>query len=133
MKPRPSPLAMVATLACVATLAFLGCSKSTGPTSPGVVPSTGGSGNGNAAFDSGTLNPPSRFVHVFAVAGTVNYHCRFHVSMGMRGTVTVTSGGADSAIVRTDGVAFVPSTVSIRPGGFVRWDVNDDVHTVTSN
>ncbi len=42
-----------------------------------------------ASFDSGTLNPGGTFSHTFTMTGTYNYHCAFHVSMGMTGTVIV--------------------------------------------
>lgn len=40
-----------------------------------------------AAFDSGTLNAGQSFSHAFSSAGTYGYHCKFHASMGMVGTV----------------------------------------------
>lgn len=42
-----------------------------------------------AAFDSGTLNVGQKFAHAFPAAGTYHYHCNFHASMGMVGTVIV--------------------------------------------
>lgn len=41
------------------------------------------------SFDSGTMNTGQSFSHVFSTAGTYDYHCTFHVSMGMVGTVIV--------------------------------------------
>ncbi len=46
-------------------------------------------GGDPAAFDSGTLNPGQTFSYTFTMTGTYNYHCAFHVSMGMTGTVIV--------------------------------------------
>jgi LPXTG-motif cell wall-anchored protein len=46
-------------------------------------------------FDSGNLNPGQSFSHTFSTAGTYAYHCQYHVSQGMVGTVVVlpASGG----------------------------------------
>jgi LPXTG-motif cell wall-anchored protein len=49
--------------------------------------STGGS------WDSGTMNPGASFSHTFPSAGTFPYHCEFHESLGMVGTVIVQAGG----------------------------------------
>jgi len=49
--------------------------------------STGGS------WDSGTMNPGATFSHTFSSAGTFPYHCTFHQSLGMVGTVIVQAGG----------------------------------------
>ena len=117
----------------LAAFTLLGCSGGSSPTSPGAGSPPGGSGAGNAAFDSGTLGAPADFVHFFTTAGAVGYHCRFHVSMGMTGTVTVADAGADSAVVTASGTRFVPAAVTIKPGGYVHWKVTGDVHTVTSN
>jgi plastocyanin len=115
----------------VAGTSVVGCSKSTSPTNP--YGGGGGSGGGNAAFDSGTLNAPASFDHVFTSAGTVGYHCNFHQSMGMVGTVTVAAGGADSVAVTASGTTFNPPLVTIQPGGKVHWIVAAGTHTVTSD
>jgi plastocyanin len=125
-----SVLAIAAVSIVVAGSALPGCSKSTSPTNPY---GGGGMTSGGTAFNSGTMNAPATFVHVFPTAGAVGYHCAFHVSMGMTGTVTVTAGAADSAIVTASGTSFVPAAVSIKPGGYVRWSVTSGTHTVTSN
>jgi LPXTG-motif cell wall-anchored protein len=46
-------------------------------------------------FDSGNLNSGQGFSHTFSTAGTYAYHCTYHVSQGMVGTVVVlpASGG----------------------------------------
>jgi len=125
---RPRRLVLVtAAIAVVAGSAILGCSKSTGPTNPG------GGGSGGTLFNSGTLNAPASFVHVFAAAETIGYHCNFHRSMGMLGTVIVETGAADSVVVTASGITFTPATVSIKPGGYVRWSVASGTHTVTSD
>ena len=88
-------------------------------------------------FESGDLTtspgPTSTFVHIFGAAGTFSYRCRRHG--GMTGTVTVSAGGADSAVVPIAGFAFQAPTAGsfpIKPGGYARW-VNGDgtLHTVT--
>lgn len=40
-------------------------------------------------WDSGSLAPGQSFTHVFTTAGTYPYHCTFHVSLGMTGTLVV--------------------------------------------
>jgi plastocyanin len=87
----------------------------------------------NAPFDSGTLSAPASFDHVFSSAGTVGYHCTFHVSMGMVGTVVVATGGADAVTVTASGMAFSPASVTIKPGGTVHWTIAGGTHTVTSD
>jgi plastocyanin len=123
------PILVAATVGVVvAGYLVFGCTSSS-PTSP----YGGGGGGGGGAFDSGTLNAPANFVHTFSTAGTFGYHCNFHVSMGMTGTVTVVTGAADSAVVTASGTSFSPSGVSIKPGGYVHWKVTGGTHTVTSN
>jgi plastocyanin len=60
------------------------------------VPHTVTSGTGpddpsaGASFDQQLLNSGATFSQKFTSAGTFPYFCRFHFSMGMKGTVTVT-------------------------------------------
>lgn len=115
-----------------ALLGLASCSNYNDPTSPSGY-GGGGGGAGGGAFDSGTLNAPADYVRTFSAAGTAHYICRFHVSMGMTGTVNVTSGAADSAVVSASGTSFSPSSVSIKPGGYVHWKVTGGTHTVMSN
>jgi len=135
MKPHRTVLAIAAVSAVLAASALIGCSKSSSPTSPYGVGSNGGgnTNSGNTPFDSGTLTAPVSYVRVFPAAGTVGYHCNFHVSMGMSGTVTVVAGAADSVVVSASGTSFTPPAVSVKPGGYVRWSVTGGTHTVTSN
>ena len=139
MRPSNSVLAIAAVSVILAGSAVLGC-KGGSPTSPygGGSMGGGGSGSGNTPFSTGSLNAPASFVHVFPTAGNVGYHCEFHVSMGMTGTVSVVAGGPDSAVVTGSGTSsspstFSPSTVSIKPGGYVHWKITSGTHTVTSN
>jgi LPXTG-motif cell wall-anchored protein len=45
------------------------------------------------AWDSGTVNPGGSFTHTFNSVGTFAYHCTFHQSLGMVGTVIVQATG----------------------------------------
>jgi plastocyanin len=130
MRPNRSVLAIAVVSTILAASAMVGCN---GPTSPYGGGSTGGSGSGGTAFNSGSLNAPASYVHVFASAGSVGYHCNFHRSMGMTGDVSVVAGAADSAVVMASGTSFTPATVSIKPGGYVHWMVTSGTHTVTSD
>ena len=132
MKPSHSVLAFVTVSVILAGSAVLGCYKS--PTSPYDTGAMGGTGGGgNTPFDSGSLTAPANFVRVFPTAATVGYHCNFHISMGMTGTVSVVVGSADSAVVSANGTSFSPASVSIKPGGYVHWKIVGGTHTVTSD
>ena len=131
MRATNSVLAIAALSILLAGSSLLGCSKSTSPTNPYGGGTMGG--GGGTAFNSGTLNAPASYVHVFPTSGAVGYHCNFHVSMGMTGTVSVMAGGADSAVVTGSGTTFTPASVTIKPGGYVHWKITSGTHTVTSN
>jgi plastocyanin len=133
MNPSRSILALAAVSSLVAGLALFGCSKSKSPTNPYSTVPSGSPGGGATSFDSGAMSAPADFVHTFPTAGTIGYHCTFHVSMGMTGTVLVADGAADSAVVVASGTSFTPSSVSIKPGAYVHWTVTGGTHTVTSN
>jgi plastocyanin len=135
MRTNRSAIVGASVLTVIAGVVLFGCSSHNNPTSPyGGSPGGGGGGTGGStAFNSGTLNAPAAFVHTFPTAGAVGYHCVFHASMGMVGTVNVTAQAADSAVVVAAGTSFTPSTVDIKPGGYVRWNVTSGTHTVTSN
>jgi plastocyanin len=86
---------------------------------------------GEAAFDSGALNPGDTFSHTFNEEGTFNYHCRFHP---MSGVVRVTTTGPLSESVNIlDGPGrFDQDDVTIRLGGMVTWThAGAEPHTVT--
>jgi plastocyanin len=120
--------------ALVASIIILGCNSSS-PTAPygGGGGGGGGGGAANTPFNSGSLSTSGSFDHTFPTAGTVHYHCNFHVSMGMVGTVVVATGGAASATVTGSGTSFSPSSVTIMPGGTVHWTISSGTHTVTSD
>jgi len=127
MKVRGWKVFAAATLVAFAIVA-LACSKDKTTNPPGTT----------LTLNSGTLAPGSPgavFKHVFAGAGSFPYHCNFHPDM--HGSVTVSAGGADSAlvsIVNTTATGFQPTTVTIVPGGYVRWiNVSAQSHTVTSD
>jgi plastocyanin len=137
MKMRSMVLAAAMTTLLAVSMITLGCGKSSSPTSPY---SAGGGGGGGVSmsdtpFDSGTLSAPASFDHVFPVAGTIGYHCNFHQSMGMVGTVVVAAGGAATATVTASSSTFrfTPASVTIQPGGTVHWTISSGTHTVTSD
>lgn len=41
-------------------------------------------------WDSGNLNPGQSYSFMFKSAGVYHYHCTYHQSIGMVGTITVT-------------------------------------------
>jgi plastocyanin len=88
-------------------------------------------------LNSGSIAPGVVFQHTFASAGSFPFHCTIHPVM--TGTVTVDAGSAnDSAfvsIVSMTSTGFSPQSVTIKPGGHVRWLNNpgQPTHTVTSN
>lgn len=121
------PAALTLVLVSVAVIA--GCSNnSKNPTSPG------GGGATNTPFDSGNLSAPGSYTRTFPVAGSVGYHCSIHQSMGMVGTVVVSSSATDSLVeVTASGTSFTPATVTVKVGGRVHWSITGGTHTVTSN
>jgi plastocyanin len=136
MNTRSIMLMSVLAGALVLGVVVVGCTSNSSPTAPNA-PYGGGGGGGagasNTPFNSGTLTAPNSFDHVFPTAGTVGYHCNFHRSMGMVGTVVVAAGGAASANVTASGMTFSPSSVTIMPGGNVHWTIASGTHTVTSD
>ena len=64
-------------------------------------------------FDSGNLNPGQGFSHTFSTAGTFSYHCQYHQSQGMVGTVVVlpaSGGGGGSGGGGTGSPGPLPNT-----------------------
>jgi plastocyanin len=122
---RRSVLALAFSVLAVAGCGGGGSSKSTGP----------GTGGG-PTFDLHFPDQNTSQQFTFADAGTWGYHCTAH--SGMDGTVIVDAGsGNDSAVVQVSNasmdLAYFPNTVSIKPGGHIRW-VNASTmtnHTVT--
>ena len=87
---------------------------------------------GTLELSSDNLGMGGTYDHAFANAGTYAYHCSFHGTM--HGSVTVVAGSPTSANVTIASFAFGPASVSVAPGGTVRWINNDAAtHTVTSD
>ena len=121
MRPAHSLLPLAVLLALSAAMA--GCGSKDKGTNPM---------NTTEPFESGGMstNGPSTFVHVFSTAGSFGYRCRIHG--GMAGTINVTTGAADSAVVSIGNNFFNPTPVSIKPGGYARWvSTTTTTHTVT--
>ena len=43
----------------------------------------------DGSFDSGNVSPGHTYKYTFNKAGVVNYYCKIHLSLGMKGTITV--------------------------------------------
>lgn len=102
-----------------AAVYLVSCASSGGggsPTSPG---------GGTVSFSFTFPSVGSSSSQVFATAGNYAYHCNAHQGVGMTGAVVVDAGSAvDSAIVNVGSGStnvFAPSSVTIKPGGLVRW------------
>jgi plastocyanin len=128
----PVALALLA----LAVVAGIGCSSKSSPTQPG----SGGGGGGVETFTSGNFNTGSlttSFVHEFDTAGDYIYYCSIHGSPtgGMRNSVHVATGGADSVIVFIVDDQFntqpanTATPANVNPGGYVRWIT----HTATTH
>lgn len=107
-------------LAGLAAAVYLAsCSSSGG----GGTPTAPGGGTVNFSFSFPSVGSSS--LQVFATAGNYAYHCNAHQGVGMTGVVVVDAGSAvDSAVVNVGSGSsnvFVPSSVTIKPGGLVRW------------
>ncbi len=126
-------VSVAASLALLAALSACS-SKSSSPTGPG----GGGTPNPPAPFDLGPFGVSRSIALTFPNAGTFGYHCRPHAA-SMTGTVTVNASGDDSAVVSVgpgSTLTFQPASVTVKPGGYVRWvNVNSTmtIHTVTSD
>ncbi len=122
---------IVAGLAALISLAGCSSSKSSTPTSPG--------GGVSLSFSYTFPAVGSSSSQVFANAGSFAYHCAVHQGSGMTGTVVVDAASAvDSAVVQVGSGSsnvFNPASVTIKPGGLVRWvrpvGVSASNHTAT--
>lgn len=117
-------------LLLAATVAALsGCSNDDSTTSPPVA--TGP--NFDLRFPATGTSQQVSFITV----GSWAYRCVPHAGGGMTGTVNVEAAAPnDSAVVQVgpgDALSFSPATVTIKPGGYVRWvNVSSMTnHTVT--
>ena len=55
-------------------------------------------------WDSGSMSPGATFSHTFNSAGSFAYHCTFHQSLGMVGTVIVQAGGGGGGGLPSTGI-----------------------------
>jgi len=112
-------------LVLIAAIA-LSCSKKSSPTQPG------GGGGATEPFDSGVFSS-GVFVHTYNTAGTFGYHCTVH-GIAMSGSVTVATGMPDSNFVNIgqSGNSYSPSSISVKPGGYIKWTHVSGTHSVTS-
>ncbi len=75
-------------------------------------------------FGDGTAAHAGSVTHVFKTAGTYKYFDLHYPNYVPPNQVVVQANGLDSAtvtIVQPDSSAFSPSSVTIKPGGYVRW------------
>jgi plastocyanin len=115
----------IAALVLVTSTALLnGCSKDSG-TNPTPTPTP-------ETFTSGDLVLGVPFTHTFTTAGTYPYRCFYHGTMGMAGTVIVDDYSANvGASVSVANYSFSPSSVTIKTGSTVTWNLAAGTHKVT--
>ena len=131
---RARGIVVLGTLFLATALVVAACSKST---SPGYGTSGTVTTGGGPTFDMHFPATGTSQLFAFTTAGTWDYHCTPHGNLGMTGTVRVdTASVNDSAVVSVgpgNTLTFSPSSVTIKPNGYVRW-VNAStmtIHTVT--
>jgi len=117
---------IVLALLLLSAAIVLSCSKKSSPTAPA------GGGGSVENFDSGVF-ASGVFVHTYSTAGTFGYHCSVHGAV-MSGSVTVASGMPDSNFVNIGqtGNTYTPSSISVKPGGYIKWTHVSGTHSVTS-
>ena len=123
---------VLAALFSFAFVVIIGCGGGGGsnPTNPG-----GGGPTFNLTFPATGASQSL----VFNDAGSWVYHCTPHgtATSGMRGTVVVDAGSANDSALVTGGPSNTltcdPTSVTIKPGGRVRWFNESSMtnHTVT--
>jgi hypothetical protein len=141
IRPRRGRLARLALVACLGPALLLACSKSNNPAMPGIV-ATGGELSGDLTAAGG------QYAHLFATAGTFNYHCAIHPTCSsLAGTIVVMGAGTAVqhrvlGISQTGGssgpygsscssLSLQRDTVLV--GDQVTWTINSPLpHTVTS-
>jgi plastocyanin len=83
-----------------------------------------------ALWDSGVANSPHTFTNQFNSAGTFPYHCTFHVSFGMVGSIIVTAPNSPPSVTITNPVT---GTVFIAPANVtIQASASDTDGTVTN-
>src|SRR5262249_44731397 len=85
---QPDPI----TIPVGTTVHWTHATTSTPHTAPSDTPGT---------WDSGTVNAGGTFSFTFTTAGSFGYHCSFHQSLGMVGTITVTAPTSTPTPTRT--------------------------------
>jgi plastocyanin len=87
----------------------------------------------DGSFDSGTLFPAQMFSMTFNTIGQFNYHCSFHQSLGMIGTIDVFAANCPNWDVNCDHIANINDLIMVGqfwqqtgPPSWVREDVNGD-------
>src|SRR5262249_30577319 len=131
MSSRPRRILPVLALVTAAFAAAAGCSSnnSSSPTQPVTGPTF------NFTFPATGVSDTLRFRDV----GTWTYHCAAHASLGMTGTIivdpasTVDSVPGGVQVGAGNSYSFSPATVTIKPGGLIRWVNVSSLtnHTVT--
>src|SRR2546426_11568377 len=99
-----------ATLAIGGTVHWTNNTPTTSHTSTGDVPLS--------LWDSGTVPPGGSFNFVFTAGGQYKYHCKFHQSLGMTGTVSVKIKASPSSGPRGARFSIIVASVDA-PTGFV--------------
>lgn len=137
--PRHRLAVPAALLLSIALVALVGACSSGGGSSSRYP--TGGSGGGSTTFNLSFPATDASRSFAFPTAGTFGYHCNPHGAAGMTGTVIVSASAtadSDTVAVGRDAsynaaLSFKPNSVTIKPGGTVRW-INRSAmvnHTVT--
>ena len=123
-RPLVAGLALLTVLSAAAALN--GCSKDKATNPPTTTPES---------FDSGDLTGVP-FTHMFTTTtlSTFGYRCKHHggAPYYMTGTVIVDPSSANtSASVSVNNFAFSPTSVTVKPGSTVTWNLVGGTHTVT--
>ena len=110
---------LLGALPTIALVVIIGCGGGgSGPTYPD-------GGGGGPTFDLRFPSTGTSRSFTFPTAGTWGYHCSAHQSSGMTGTVVVDAGSLNDSALVTVGPGtsrtYSPASVTIKPGGTVRW------------
>ncbi len=148
------PLLLVGALALLVVAIALTSCKSSNPTNPYGMNTTGGGGGGGGGGTALELNGSlaasgGQYTHTFMTAGTFNYHCTIHPSCtSLAGTIVVLPSGGTIrnrilGITQSGGTSGYYGTTcsglslqldSVFVGDMVTWTNNSPfAHTVTSN
>lgn len=115
-------VAALAALTLVGAALASGC-KSGGSTAPVVTPPP--PGPTTVSFNFTFPAPGNTSARQFTAEGVFDYHCTAHLSLGMSGTIEVSSTAPrDTQVVlvaHNDVNTFSPATAIIRPNGYIIW------------